>query len=155
MTVPLRRKSAQTLRKEDIVAAYGRFGLKPRLDEPLSKEVYPLGSGVNSLVGSTDVGTVSWVVPTVQCRVATYAVGTPGHSWQLVAQGRAPAAHKGMVHAAKAMAATACDVLTDAGLLARARSEHAAFRAEQAFTNPIPDDVEPPLDMSRAVEAAR
>ena len=144
-----------TLRKEDIVAAYGRFGLEPRLDEPLSKEVYPLGSGVDSLVGSTDVGTVSWVVPTVQCRVATYAVGTPGHSWQLVAQGRAPAAHKGMVHAAKAMAATACDVLTDAGLLARARSEHAAFRAEQAFTNPIPDDVEPPLDMSRAAEAAR
>ena len=114
-----------------------------------------MAAASNSLVGSTDVGTVSWVVPTVQCRVATYAVGTPGHSWQLVAQGRAPAAHKGMVHAAKAMAATACDVLTDAGLLARARSEHAAFRAEQAFTNPIPDDVEPPLDMSRTAEAAR
>jgi aminobenzoyl-glutamate utilization protein B len=144
-----------TLRKEDIVASYGRFGLKPRLDEPLSGEIYPLGSGVDSLVGSTDVGTVSWVVPTVQCRVATYAIGTPGHSWQLVAQGRAPAAHKGMVHAAKAMAATAADVLSDPELLARAAREHAAFRAENPFTNPIPDDLEPPLEMSRAAEAAR
>ena len=56
------------------------------------------------MIGSTDVGDVSWVVPTVQARGATYAIGTPGHSWQLTAQGILPAAHKGMVHVAKVMA---------------------------------------------------
>ena len=40
------------------------------------------------MMGSTDVGDVSWVVPTVQARGATYAIGTPGHSWQLTAQGK-------------------------------------------------------------------
>ncbi len=59
------------------------------------------------MMGSTDVGDVSWVVPTVQARGATYAIGTPGHSWQLTGQGKSPLAHKGMVHVAKVMASTA------------------------------------------------
>ena len=74
--------------------------------------------------GSTDVGDVSWVVPTAQCWTACYALGTPGHSWQLVAQGRLPAAHKGMTQAARVMAATAVDLLTDPAALARAQAEH-------------------------------
>ena len=65
------------------------------------------------MMGSTDVGDVSWVVPTVQARGATYAIGTPGHSWQLTAQGKMPAAHKGLVHVAKVMAGTALDVIRD------------------------------------------
>jgi aminobenzoyl-glutamate utilization protein B len=138
----------KTLRKEDIVTAYGRFGLKPKIGETLSEEVYPLGSGVNSLVGSTDVGTVSWVVPTVQCRVACYAIGTPGHSWQLVAQGLAPAAHKGLAYAAKTMAGTAIAVLSDELLLARAKAEHREFRDQNPFVNPIAADLDVPLDMA-------
>ena len=47
------------------------------------------------MVGSTDVGDVSWAVPTVQMRGATYAIGTPGHSWQLTAQGKTPARSQG------------------------------------------------------------
>ena len=54
---------------------------------------------------------------------ACYAVGTPGHSWQLVAQGRAPAAHKGLALAAKAMAGVARDVFLD-GSTFRDRSPH-------------------------------
>ena len=138
----------KTLRQDDIVTAYGRFGLKPRIGETLSEEVYPLGSGVNSLVGSTDVGTVSWVVPTVQCRVACYAIGTPGHSWQLVAQGLAPAAHKGLAYAAKTMAGTAIAVLSDELLLARAKAEHREFRDRNPFVNPIAADLAVPLDMA-------
>ena len=77
-------------------------------------------------MGSTDVGDVSWVVPTVQARGATYAIGTPGHSWQLTAQGKTPAAHKGLVHVAKVMAGTAVDVIQDEVLLARAKADHQA-----------------------------
>ncbi len=136
-----------TFNAEDIVASYARFGLAPR-DEPLSEDVYPLGSGTDTSVGSTDVGTVSWVVPTVQCRTACYAVGTPGHSWQLVAQGRAPAAHKGLLLAAKAMGGVAIEVLTRPDLMADAKAAFAAFRAENPFANPITDDVQPPLEMA-------
>ena len=87
-------------------------------------------------------------MPTVQCRTACYAVGTPGHSWQLVAQGRAPAAHKGLLLAAKAMGGVAVDVLTRPDLLADAKAAFATFRAENPFNNPITDDVLPPLEMA-------
>ncbi len=138
----------RTFRPEDIRASYGRFGLPLREGEALSEDVYPLDYEAELLVGSTDVGTVSWVVPTVQCRVACYAVGTPGHSWQLVAQGKRPAAHKGLVHAAKAMAGTVVDVLADPAVLDAAKAAFTAFRADNPFENPITDAVEPPLDMA-------
>jgi aminobenzoyl-glutamate utilization protein B len=138
----------KTFSPQDILSSYGRFGLPPKPGETLYEGVYPLGSGVDTLVGSTDVGSVSWVVPTVQCRVACFAVGTPGHSWQLVAQGRTPAAHKGLKHAAKAMASVALDVLTDPPLLAAATSVFKEFRASNPFKNPVTDELVLPLDMA-------
>ena len=68
------------------------------------------------------VGRIKVGHPTVQARGATYAIGTPGHSWQLTAQGKTAAAHKGLVHVAKVMACTAVDVLQDDVLLARAKA---------------------------------
>jgi aminobenzoyl-glutamate utilization protein B len=134
-----------TLNEEDIVSSFARFGLKPRRGVPLCDTIFPPDSGDGSFVGSTDVGTVSWVVPTVQMRGATYAIGTPGHSWQLVAQGKAPAAHKGLEHAAKVMAGTALDLILDPKLIERARADHRERLNRTPFVNPIPDDVEPPL----------
>ncbi len=139
------RKFQQTFSAEDISASYGRFGLKPKKDKGLCDLVFPLGAGDGTLVGSTDVGTVSWVVPTVQMRGATYAIGTPGHSWQLVAQGKLPAAHKGMEHAAKVMASTALDLIRDPALIEAAKADHQARLDGVPFVNPIPDDVQPPL----------
>ncbi len=138
----------KTFSRQDILSSYGRFGLTPKAGETLYEAVYPLGAGSDTLVGSTDVGTVSWVVPTVQCRVACFAVGTPGHSWQLVAQGCAPAAHKGLKHAAKAMAAVAVNVLRDPKLLQAAATTFRDFRASNPFKNPVTDEVELPLDMA-------
>ena len=56
---------------------------------------------------STDVGDVSWIVPTVHLNIPTFAAGTALHSWQAVAQGKSSIAHKGMLYAAKIMALTA------------------------------------------------
>jgi aminobenzoyl-glutamate utilization protein B len=98
--------------------------------------------------GSTDVGDVSWAVPTVQARGATYAIGTPGHSWQLTAQGKTPAAHKGMVHVAKVMAGTAVDLLQDAALIERAKAEHQARLAQTPYVCPLPDGMAPAFDMA-------
>jgi aminobenzoyl-glutamate utilization protein B len=98
------------------------------------------------LTGSTDVGDVSWSVPTVQIFAATYAMGTPFHAWQTVAQGKLPAAHKGMVYAAKAMAGTALSVFNDPELLAAAKAEHKAITVQTPYICPVPDDVvAPPL----------
>jgi aminobenzoyl-glutamate utilization protein B len=138
----------QTFSPEDIAASYARFGVKPKKGQALCDLIYPLGAGDGSIVGSTDVGTVSWVVPTVQMRGATYAIGTPGHSWQLVAQGKLPAAHKGMEYAAKVMASTALDLIADPALIEAAKADHKARLDGTPFVNPIPDDVSPPLPES-------
>jgi aminobenzoyl-glutamate utilization protein B len=98
------------------------------------------------MTGSTDVGDVSWVVPTVQIGSATAALGTPFHAWQTVAQGKLPAAHKGMIHAATSMAAMATALATDPELLAAAQQEHADIIALTPYLEPIPDGVvAPPL----------
>ncbi|SDJ82582.1 aminobenzoyl-glutamate utilization protein B [Nocardioides sp. YR527] len=96
------------------------------------------------MTGSTDVGDVSWVTPTVQMGAGTAIVGTPGHSWQMVAQGKTPAAHKGMVHGAKVMAATAIDLLTEPELLAAARAEFEEIIALTPYDKPLPDGLVPP-----------
>jgi aminobenzoyl-glutamate utilization protein B len=144
------RKIQATLSEEDIEAAYRRIGMAVRQDTPLCDIVVPLDAVGAPMMGSTDVGDVSWKVPTVQARGATYAIGTPGHSWQLTAQGKTEAAHKGMVHVAKVMAGTAIDAIRDETLLARAKADHAARIGAHPYVCPIPDDVTPPIRMSAA-----
>ena len=134
-----------TLSAEDIAAAYLAVGMTPQSDEPLCDYVVPMEKRGKAMMGSTDVADVSWKVPTVQARVATCAVGTPGHSWQITAQGKSPAAHKGMTHAATAMARCAQELIADAALLAAAKAEHAEALAEEPYICPIPPEVRPPL----------
>jgi aminobenzoyl-glutamate utilization protein B len=117
-------------------------------DQPLADFLVPLAASGDKAQGSTDVGDVSWAVPTVQAWVATCAFGTPFHSWQLTAQGKSPAAHKGMVHAAKVMAATGRRLFEDPGLLARAKAEHARALAAEPYVCPLPADVRPPIPMA-------
>jgi len=63
--------------------------------------------------GSTDVGDVSWNVPTLQLTVATAPKGTAWHAWPVVACGGMSIGHKGMTYAAKALAATMIDLYKD------------------------------------------
>jgi len=141
----------KTLTSDDIAAAFRRHGLKVQKGLTLCDAIVPMGASAGGTgVGSTDVGDVSWKVPTVQARGATYAIGTPGHSWQLTAQGKNPAAHAGMVHVAKIMAGTAVDALKNPELIARAKAEHAARMAESPYVCPLPADVKPALGMSLA-----
>lgn len=94
-------------------------------------------------MGSTDVGDVSWIVPTVQCHTACFAIGTPFHTWQLVTQGNLPAAHKGMVLAAKAMATTAADCLRNPDLITRAKAELKERTGGRRYNCTIPPEVTP------------
>jgi aminobenzoyl-glutamate utilization protein B len=135
----------KTLSDEDIHSDYLRVGLPMRKDTPLCDFIVPIDVRGEPMIGSTDVADVSWVVPTVEARVATQAIGTPGHSWQLVAQGKSAAAHKGMVHAAKIMAATAIDALTDTTLIDRAKADIRERTSKRPYVCPLPREVNPPL----------
>ena len=142
------RRIQATLSDADIAAAYARAGIAPLPGEALAERLLPLDRPSSQGVGSTDVGSVSWKVPTVQARGATYAVGTPGHTWQIVAQGKAGAAHKGLEHVAKVMAGTAADLFTAPDVLAAAKAEHGARVAGSPSQFPLPNDVPPPFDMA-------
>ena len=97
-------------------------------------------------MGSTDVGDVSWNVPTAGFGTATWVPGTPAHSWQAVAAGGMSIGHKGMILAAKVLAETARSLYTDAELIARARAEFMERRGPNFVYTPLLGDREPPLD---------
>lgn len=134
-----------TLTRDDIAATFEKLGRKPDFDMSLCTFVAPLDRPARGAMASTDVGDVSWAVPTVQARVATCAIGTPLHTWQQTAQGKSGFAHKGMVHAAKVMAATAAAVIRNPDLRRAASEEHAAHLADYPYKCPIPNDINPPV----------
>lgn len=139
------RQIQQTLTDEHIEAVCAMFGLEPG-DAALCDRIVQNRSGGKQMLGSTDVGDVSWAVPTVQAYGATYAIGTPLHTWQVTAQGKSAHAHKGMIHVSKVMAATAADLLTSPNLLAEAKKEHGARLARDPVVRLLPPDLAPPLD---------
>lgn len=105
--------------------------LQPHLQTPLP------------LPGSTDVGDVSWITPTVQCSTTCFAMGTQLHSWQAVSQGGMSIGQKGMLHAGKVMAATAIDVLVRPEIVAQAKAELVERLNGQSYVCPIPAEIKP------------
>ena len=85
--------------------------------KPLSYE----NGGGNT--GSTDVGDISYVKPTVGLRAATWVPGTSAHSWQAVAAGGTEIGTKGMLVASKTMALTAIDLMSNPLLIQKANQE--------------------------------
>ena len=108
---------------------------------PILARPLPYQEKGGCLSGSTDVGDVSYVVPTAQCNVATAAFGTQVHTWQMTAQGKSEIAHEGMLHAAKIMAYTALKLVEDPELLKKAQAEHRETAG--AYTCPIPKELKP------------
>jgi aminobenzoyl-glutamate utilization protein B len=99
--------------------------------------------------GSTDVGDVSWVVPTTQFFAATWVPGTPPHTWQAVAASGTTLGEKGMLVASKTLALTLMDLLSDPAHVAAARAEFDERRAGQAYRARI-GERPPPLDYRKA-----
>ena len=96
--------------------------------------------------GSTDVGDVSWVVPTTGFYAATWVPGTPGHSWQAVASGGTTIGKKGMVLASRVLAATAVDLLTNPALIEAAKGEQARRKDGKPYLPLLDKAQKPPLD---------
>jgi aminobenzoyl-glutamate utilization protein B len=115
---------------------------KPPLER--ARKVFDVSGGTT--MGSTDVGDVSWVVPTTGFSTSCWVPGTPAHSWQAVAAGGTSIGRKGMVLAAKTLAATAWDLFADPNLVASAKSEFARRREGRPYKPLIGKDMAPPLD---------
>jgi aminobenzoyl-glutamate utilization protein B len=96
--------------------------------------------------GSTDVGDVSWTVPTVGLRVATWAPGTPSHSWQAVACSGTTLGLKGMNVAAKTIAGTAVDLFTQPAVIAQAKEELLSKRGPDFKYSAVLGNRAPALD---------
>ena len=115
-------------------------------DQFLVEEIMPNFKTNVVLPGSTDVADVSWVTPTGQIETTCFALGTPGHSWQIVAQGGMSIGHKGMIFAAKVLALTAVEFMEKPDLLDQARGEFAARTEGNPYLSLIPDGVPAPID---------
>ena len=83
--------------------------------------------------GSTDVGDVSYTVPTVGCETATWVPGTSAHSWQAVACGSNDIGAKGMIVAAKTMAFTAIDLFLKPELIKKAKEEFISTKGDYQY----------------------
>ncbi len=105
----------------------------------LNNFVVPLYHSDKALPGSTDVGDTSYHTPTAQISTVCWPSGAPGHSWQIVSSGKTGIAHKGLLFAAKVLAATAIDLLTDDELLENAKKE---------FKESVKDGIESPIEKS-------
>lgn len=115
------------------------------LDEETARTVQPYETTARAS-GSTDVGDVSFTVPTVGLRTATWVPGTPAHSWQAVAAGGTSIGSKGMMVAAKTLSLTAMDLFKDATLVKKAREEFEERRGADFNYIPLLGDRAPALD---------
>ena len=134
----------QTARAFSEIALEGVAGTDP--ENPIGRDVWAYTEAEVQGYSSTDVGDVSWVCPTAQFLTATFAKGTPPHTWQMVAQGKLPQAHKMTRYAAKVIAASVVELLKSPELLAKAQEEFRS-RVGAGYEPPIPAEVTPkPMD---------
>lgn len=103
--------------------------------------------------GSTDVGDVSWLVPTLHFTVATAPFDVPWHAWPVVASGGMSIGHKGMMQAARALAITAVDLFQDPKLREQIRSEFTETTKNITWRPFVPDG--PPPVPGGAAEGRR
>jgi aminobenzoyl-glutamate utilization protein B len=104
--------------------------------------------------GSTDVSDVSWNTPTMEFSTTAFVLGAPGHSWQHVACSGTSIGHKSLLFAAKVIAGSALDLITKPEMLKRAQDEFKDRMKGRKYRCPIPDELQPPLEVARATAEA-
>ncbi len=124
---------------QKIIAEKSNNGTKP-LNDFLMPYVYS-----NKMSpGSTDVGDVSWLVPTAQCSAVGFVSGAPGHSWQNVSCGHTSIGHKGVITAGKVIAATAIDLYENPEIVKAAKEEFDSIVVPAGgYVCLVPDDAVP------------
>jgi aminobenzoyl-glutamate utilization protein B len=131
---PAEQEFARAIQRTVSLPERGVVGEPQPLKEPAPAE--PEG-------GSTDVGDVSWLVPTLHFSATTGVWDSPWHAWPVVATGGMSIGHKGMLHAAKVIAVTAVDLFQDVKLREAIRAEFAEQTKDFVYTPWIPDGPPP------------
>ena len=126
----------------EIMQTYPNEGLAPED----AATVKPFNPDPPVVSASTDVGDISWVVPTTSMRAATWVPGTAPHSWQAVAAGGTNIGRKGMLVAAKSLSLAAMDLFNDGSIVEQAKAELMKRRGEDFQYECLLGDREPPLD---------
>lgn len=132
-------------RLEKTMGAKGRAMGEAYDKQSLYHFVMPYNPSNKPLSGSSDVGDVSWICPTSQILAVTCAGGTAEHSWQMVAQGKTSAAHKGMLYAGKVLAGAVIDLMLDTELIKKANEEHAVQTGPEGYRPLLTPDVKPDI----------
>jgi aminobenzoyl-glutamate utilization protein B len=112
--------------------------------EAFKTEVLPYPRAADTSKGSTDVGDISWRVATGGVRTTCFAAGSPGHSWQNVAAIGSSIGEKGILYAAKTLAATAIDLLEDPELVEAAKADWQERMKDKEYFSFIPEGQKPP-----------
>ncbi|MCX6551913.1 MAG: amidohydrolase, partial [Acidobacteria bacterium] len=122
--------------------------ISPATPPGAEKVVQPMTIGLVASA-STDMGDISWNVPTVQMSAATFAPGVPAHSWQAVACAGMSIGVKGMMVAAKTMALTVSDLFTDPAVVAKAKEEFLQKRGGASFQYTTIVPARPPFEFRK------
>jgi aminobenzoyl-glutamate utilization protein B len=150
--LPLSRVLARNFRRvgpprfDEADLAFARQLQGPLREQFGLKETKPLHDTIDDLPdkplapegGSTDVGDVSWHVPTSGIRTVCFAAGSPGHSWQNVAAVGSPIGHKGLLVAAKVLALSAVDLLQDPQVLKDSKADFDERMKDRRYTTRVP-----------------
>ena len=96
--------------------------------------------------GSTDVGDISWNVPTAGFRTSSWVPGTAAHSWQAVASGGTSIGLKGAELAAKTLSSSAIELFLNPELIKEAKNEYLDSIGTDFIYKPLLGDRKPPLD---------
>jgi aminobenzoyl-glutamate utilization protein B len=138
-TIPTEQKKASMRRSK-------RPGWEKLLDVTMDTSIPDLWGEGEVSGGSTDVADVGWQTPTVEFSTATTVLGSPGHSWQIVAISKNSIGHKSLIFAAQSIATTAIDLLTRPDALKKVQDEFKERIQGKKYVSPLPSDLKPPLD---------
>ena len=141
-TTPTKTESSGLLKKMflPLLPAEQKAAAEQMLSAEFNTICLPAVTMRQTAPGSTDVGDVSLNCPVSWFQYVTCAQGTPAHSWQMVAQGKSAAAHKGTVQAGKVIALAAVRLLEDETILPRAWEEFRSSMGGKRYVCPIPDE---------------
>ena len=112
--------------------------------QALSEIIEPLPDEPGQGLASTDIGDISWFVPVGRLRVASYTLGAPGHSWQIVACTGTSIGEKGLLVAAKALATSAIDLYHSQELRDRVQADFETIREPLDYLTLIPEGQKAP-----------
>ncbi|MBA4055361.1 MAG: amidohydrolase [Marivirga sp.] len=113
-----------------------------------ASQVQPFKTG-GFFPASTDVGDITWVVPTAGLGTATWVPGVPAHSWQAVATGGTGIGYKAMNNAAKIIAMTGIDLFNNPSIIGKAKKELDDYVGPDYKYKSMIGDRKPPLDFRK------